>query len=187
MYYVCIQLIILNRVCFDFKVVENIDTMPRKKKTNIGRKNLKTKNINKIRKNATPYELNCDKISAKNRMKTLRANESTAQYEYRCEKDRLTHKALRSTEKLEMRAIRMESDRLAHHISRASETTNERKIRHETDRLSHKIARTLESQDITKARLLKCRERASTSRKAMWSDLNLEAFNYNKSLNYKYV
>lgn len=85
------------------------------------------------------------------------------------------------------RKKRLAINRSRNRESRAAEITNVREIRLEVNRLRNRESRAAETLGQRDVRLQNIRERASTSRRAIWADLKLEAFNYNKAFDYRFV
>lgn len=68
---------------------------------------------------------------------------------------------------------------------RAKETVANREIRLESKRIKANETRTRESSEQHESRIAVIRDRASTSRQALWTNLKSEAFNYKKEYDYR--
>lgn len=114
------------------------------------------------------------------------ANETQYNRERRNTNNRLRNQELRSVESVERNEIRLEANRLRNRASRATENPDDLRVRLEKNRERASTSRENETHDNKRARLNGNRVRATTSRQNAWSNLNLEAFNYDTNTDYRF-
>ncbi|XP_031634678.1 uncharacterized protein LOC116347980 [Contarinia nasturtii] len=135
--------------------------MPPTKKFHVGKNTLKARKVKTKRVKETPYTRKHRLESVRLQMCESRANETPYNRENRLESVRLRMCEIRANKTVDNRKVRLEADRLRKSELRAAETSVQREVRLKLNR-----------------------ERAVASRKSVWTNLNNEAFKYDKQIDY---